>query len=129
MPKEYEKLPSKDLFKKIMCRIHKEQRLLLFKRIVVYFFGLAGSIVAFVPAFQMVKTGFFDSGFTRFFSLLFSDFNIVMAHWQNFALALLEAIPVMSIIIFSVIIVVFLESLKFLARDIKVVFYLKKLIN
>ena len=120
---------DKGLLEKIMRRIRREQRLLLLKRSIIYLVGLAGSMAAFVPTFRMVKTGLIESGFIQFFSLLFSDLNIVMAHWQNFALALLESLPVMDIIVFAVVIVVFLESLKFLAKDMKIVFHQRKLIN
>jgi len=112
-----------------MRRIHKEQQLLFIKRSIIYFVGLVGSMAAFIPTFRMIKTGFVESGFIQFFSLLFSDLNIVMAHWQNFSLALLESLPVMNIIVFAIVIVVFLESLKFLAKEMELVFHQRKLIN
>ena len=120
---------NKDLLGNIMRRIHKEQQLLFIKRSIIYFVGLVGSMAAFIPTFRMIKTGFVESGFIQFFSLLFSDLNIVMAHWQNFSLALLESLPVMNIIVFAIVIVVFLESLKFLAKEMELVFHQRKLIN
>jgi len=131
MHKDWEKLfnylktpePAEGLFEKITQRIRKEQRLLIIKRrLALFSIGVVGSAAAFIPVFRMVQSGFTESGFTEFFSLIFSDLGPVTAHWQNFVLALLESLPVMSIAAFLGIIFIFIESLKFLTRDIKVVF-------
>jgi len=129
MRKDYEKLfshlkspePPDGLFEKIMLRLHKERQLLTLKRrLTIFSVGLIGSAVAFIPAFKMVQAGFIESGFMDFFSLLFSDTGIVMAYWQNFALSLLETLPVLSLMALLATVLVFLESLKLLARDIKI---------
>ena len=127
MDKDYEKLfsqfqtpePPAGLFDKIMKRIHRKQRLLIFKRLALFSIGVIGSGAAFVPVFQMVQSGLNESGFIKFFLLLFSDLELVMANWQNFGLALLESLPVMSIVAFLALIFVFVESLKFLTQNVK----------
>ncbi len=112
--------PPIGLFEKIMNRIHKEERLLVIKRrIVIFSIGLVGSLSGFIPAFKMARIGFIESGFFQFSSLIFSDFSIVMAYWQSFAAALLETLPIMSIIVLLGILFVFLESLKYLTKNIK----------
>lgn len=138
MRKDYEKLlthfqsaePPDDLFDKIMSRINLERRLLVIKRrFVIFSIGLVGSIVAFIPVFRMVQTGFNESGFVEFFSLIFSDSGVVISYWQNFTLTLLESLPVMSIAVFLATVFVFLGSLKFLVQDIKIIFNPAQTVN
>lgn len=128
MSKNYQKKfispePPAGLLEKIIYRIHEERRLLNFKRRIIFFsVGLIGSIVALIPSFRALKGGLVESGFIKFLSLLFSDFGVVMTCWQNFALALLESLPTINIIVFLVVIFIFFGSLKFLVRDIKIIF-------
>jgi len=111
--------PADGLFDKILQRIRKEQRLSIFRRqLALFSIGVVGSSVALIPAFQMVQSELVASGFVEFFSLLFSDLGLVMAHWQNFVFALLESLPVMSIVAFLAVIFIFIESLKFLTHNI-----------
>ncbi len=117
------------ILERIMVRIHAEQRFLTFKRrLAIFSFGLIGSGIAFIPTFKMVQAGFAESGFLQFFSLFFSDFGIVAVYWQSFTMSLLETLPVMSLAIFLAVIFIFLESLRFLARDIKFIFSPRTLI-
>ncbi len=112
--------PPKDLFGKIMSRIHREQRLGMIKqRIVIFSVGALASLAAIFPAFQILKTELAANGFFTFSSLLFSDFAVVSAYWQNFALSLLEALPVMGLIAVLAAVLAFLGSLRFLTKDIK----------
>ena len=136
MRKDYEKLfthlkkvePVPELFGQIMDRIHKEQNLAVIQRRFIFFsMGLAISIAAFIPAFKMVRAGFIESGFAEYFLLLFSDSEIIAVHWQDYVLSLLESLPVMSLIIFSAVTLLFLESLKLLAKDITTILSSKKL--
>ena len=138
MRKDYEKLfsrleplkPPEELFGKIMERIHRQERLAaLRKRLIIFSIGLAGSLAAFVPALRLMQQSLAESGFAQFFSLIFSDFGIVLTYWQNFALTLLESLPALSIAVFLVTIFVFLESLKFLVRDTKAIFTITQTTN
>lgn len=138
MRKDYEKLfthlkplePPEGLFEKITHHIREEQRLLTMKRrLVIFSIGIMGSLAAFIPVFKVVQTGFAESGFMQFFSLLFSDFGIVVSYWQNFAMSLLETLPITSLMMLLATVLVFLESLKLLIKDIKIIFTSKQLIN
>lgn len=131
MYKDYEKLfarfaqpePPENLFNKVMRRIRQEQRLSALKRrFAIFSFVMVCCIAAFIPTFKMAQTEFSESQFLQFLSLIFSDFGIVISQWQSFVLVLLESLPVVSIIALLSIIFTLLVSLKFLARDIKVVF-------
>jgi ABC-type spermidine/putrescine transport system permease subunit I len=108
------------LLDKILARIHGEKRLLGVKRrLAVFSIGAAGSAAAFIPVFKMAQLEISNSGFLQFFSLLFSDFGAVAVYWHSFTLSLLETLPAMSLAVFLAITLLFLESLKFLAKDIK----------
>lgn len=122
--------PPKGLFNKIMARIQEERRLLTIKRqLAIFSLGVAGSAIAFIPAFKMLQTGLYESGFLQFFSLIFSDFGTVISYWQNFVMSLLETLPIINLAILLTIIFVFMGSLKFLVKDIKIIFTSTKLAN
>ena len=138
MSKNYEKLfthlvppkPSAGLFEKIMHRIREEQQLLTIKRrLAVFSVSLIVSASAFIPVLKMVQKELYESGFLQFLSLAFSDFGIIATYWQNFTMSLLETIPAISLTILLITILIFLESLKFLARDIKLIFASRRLTN
>jgi hypothetical protein len=134
MPQDYQKLfsyistqePSQELLGKIMSRIEGERKMVAIKRkIIVFSVGLAGSILALVPAFKMVWDGISSSGFAQFLSLLFTDSEVVMAYWQSFAMTLLESLPMFSIILFLVIVFTLLGSARFLSKNIKIIHNLR----
>ncbi len=113
-----------------MWRIRKEERLMALKKRVVFFsIIMGGSIIAFIPALGAVQAEISQSGFLQFLSLIFSDFEIIINYWQSFVISLLETIPAISIAIFLAVIFVFLESLKFLARDIKIIYGLQQIFS
>jgi len=131
MNKYYEKIftnlkspkPPENLFNKVMSRIRQEKNLLTVKRrMAVFSAGLISSAVAIIASFRVVESEMIKSGFIQFASLIFSDMGTVLSNWQNFVLALLESLPVVSIAVFLLTIFAFLQSLKFLARDSKVFF-------
>lgn len=130
MRKDFEKLfthfvslePPENLLPQIMKRIHHEQQTVFKWRLAFFAVMLIGSAAAAVPAFQMAKSALAESGFTQFLSLLFFDVGSVMVYWDSFAVALLESFPIISITIFLAVIFAFLESIKFVTRDIRSVF-------
>jgi hypothetical protein len=122
--------PPIGLFEKVMDRISKERRILIIKRrIIVFSIVFVGSLFAFFPTLKMVSVELSSSGFNQFFSLIFSDFTVVMRYWQSFTLTLLETLPVISLVLFLTILLVFLESLKSLVKNIKMISKLNQLIT
>ncbi|HBH46479.1 MAG: hypothetical protein A2445_03975 [Candidatus Jacksonbacteria bacterium RIFOXYC2_FULL_44_29] len=114
--------PPAGLLGKVMNRIYQAKRLQNIKRRVFVFSMITlGSVLAFISSAKMLHSGLTQSGFTQFFSLLFSDFQIVITNWQNYSLSLLETLPIMSLILFVGITLIFLEALKFLIRDLKLI--------
>lgn len=115
--------PPIGLFEKIISRIHRERRILTIKRrIIIFSVGLVGSLAAFFPALKMVSAELSSSGFNQFFSLIFSDFTVVMRYWQSFVMTLLETLPVMSLMVLLAVIFILLESSKYLAKNVKAIF-------
>ena len=118
------------LFAKVLRRIYKEQRFLIFKqRLILISLSLISFLIVFIPTFQIMQRGFFESGFTNFFLLIFSDFGSALTNWKNFTFVLLESFPVMNITIFLVAIFIFLASLRLLSKKtwISINFYNQKL--
>ncbi|MFA6593785.1 MAG: hypothetical protein WCT16_00860 [Candidatus Buchananbacteria bacterium] len=127
MPQELEKIfvsyrspePSEELLDKITLRLKREQAKRAKRRLAVFSLTLAASLTAFFPVCQFVWRDVSQSGFMDFVSLLFSDSALVLAYWQNFVLALLEVLPVISLALFLIVSAVFMESLKLLVKNIK----------
>ena len=118
------KNPPAGLFKKIMLRISREADLAAMKRrFALFALLLASSVAALIPSFKFAETEFSRSGFADFFSLIFSNSREVLAALPSYALALLESLPVLGSAIFLAAIFLFLQSLKYFARDFKTVFY------
>lgn len=113
--------PPKGLLEKIMKRIHREERLLVLRRIIIFSAMLIGSVAAFVPSFKTLSADLSQSGFLRFFSLIFSDFSSIRMYWQSFTMILLETLPVVSVVIFLAVLLAFLESIKHLTKDVKTI--------
>lgn len=131
MRKDYERLfthltppePPIGLFETVMGRIRHEQRLsLVRRRIFIFSVILLVSLPASIFSFQMLQTGLAKSGFSTFLSLLLSDSSEVMVFWQSFVLALLESLPALSIALFLAAALTFLESVKILVQNIKIIF-------
>jgi ABC-type phosphate/phosphonate transport system permease subunit len=110
--------PPKGLLEKILKRIHREERFFIIRRLGIFSVTLLGSIIAFIPVLKMLLSDFAKSGFFNFFSLAFSDFSTVASYWQNFTVILLETLPIISLVLFLAVILVFLQSVKSLTKNI-----------
>jgi len=111
--------PPAGLLQKIMKRIHREERILVLRRVIIFSTTLLASAIGLFPAFNMLASDFSQSGFFRFLSLTFSDFSVVTAYWQSFAMILLQSLPALSLALFLAIILTFLQSIKSLTKDVK----------
>jgi hypothetical protein len=121
---------SGELYNKVLQRINRERELLTIKRrLVIFSVSLAVSLVAFFPVINLVRAGFAESGFLQFFKLIFSDFEVIKMYWQNFVLILLESLPISGIIMLLITLLIFIESLNILARDLRVFLQRNKLLN
>jgi ABC-type spermidine/putrescine transport system permease subunit I len=115
--------PPIGLFEKILKRIHREERFLVLRHAAIFSAMLVGSLAAFIPVVRMLLSDAKQSGFLRFFSLIFSDFSTVTTYWQSFSMALLQTLPVISIVALLAVLLVFLQSLKSLSKDLKFIYH------
>ena len=113
--------PPKGLLEKVLKRIHREERILVLRRIFIFSVTLAGSLIGLIPSFKMLLSDFSRSGFINFFSLMFSDFSTVATYWQNFMMILLESLPAVSLALFLSNLLIFLQSAKSLTKNIKII--------
>jgi len=120
-------MENEELFVKIMKRIRKEQRFSAIKNACIFSVILVISAAALLPVFNMVKNDFEKTGFIYFVSLLFSDFSVIQAYWQSFSLILLETIPALSIALCMAALLAFLQSIKSLAKNIRIILILNHL--
>lgn len=111
--KESNKLDlPKGLRSNILLSIRKEERrrarLYLFVATIVVPSSVFG---AWLSASLMVQE-FLSSSFYTYLSLLFSDTDIVLAYWQQFALSLAESIPLIGVTVFLIALAALLVSLR-----------------
>lgn len=121
MDTNYEEIePPAYLFKKIISRIEKEERLLALKRrIFAFFAGLSGLIATLIYTLKLTQDNIAKSGFGEYFSLLFSDSAVLAHYWYNFFSTLLESFPVVESIILLAIILIIMQVFKHLAQDFR----------
>ena len=106
-----------DLLKKIVKQIYKEQHMRARRHIAFVYTGLASLISILSMAFYWMQASFINSGCMQLLSLIFSDFRIVAADWQDFSIAVLESLPILTIAIFLGIMFAVLQLLAYMAKD------------
>ncbi len=90
--------PRADLYDRIINRINREEKIAILKRrLILQSSGLLLSFLVFIPLALRLYSDIVKSGLVQFFSLLLSDFNIVMINIGDYAMALLESAPIISL--------------------------------
>lgn len=115
--------PPAELLDKILICVREEKLFFAKKQIFIFSFAALAATGIFVSSAGIFKAEFFQAGFLNFFSLLFSDFSVMVDSWQDFGLALLESLPAMSIIIFLSAALVIFWSLKHIFQAMKIFSY------
>ncbi|MDP2708709.1 MAG: hypothetical protein Q8O93_01480 [bacterium] len=91
-------IPKADLYDRIINRINREQELAdLKKRLILQSAGFFITLPAFLFLGWKLLADLADSGIMRYLSLLSSDFNIIMANLEDYALGLLESAPALRL--------------------------------
>ena len=134
--KDYEKLfknlyslePPERLYQAILARIEVEKIRAARIRVGLLGFVALISVVAVVPIFQYIVREFAQSGFYQYASLLISDSGVLIAHWKEFMLSLVESTPILGATIFLSIIFVLLSSLRLAIKNIRIAFLSSQLI-
>lgn len=104
--------PSKELRKNILLQIVKEEGRRAKNYLLASFATAAASIVGFIFAAQYVTQAISQTSFYRYFSLLFSDSDIVLSYWRQFTLSLVESLPFFAVTLVLVAIVVLMVSIR-----------------
>ncbi len=109
MRRDYEKLftnlepkePPMGLFDRIILAIKREQKLQHTKRLLFGFLSLLlVSLIATPISGAMLISQVESSGISYFISTAISDLGTFFALWQDFSLAILESLPVGSVMVF-----------------------------
>jgi len=95
--------PPVGLFDRIIFAIKKEQKLQNTRKLLFSFFSLL--ILSFITiplSWSLLVQQINSSGISYFVSTAFSDLSIFAIFWQDFSLAILESLPVIGIIAFTI---------------------------
>lgn len=110
MEKKLEKLfknieslsPEESLRDRILSRIEEERIRLSKRRLFWARTGLLGSVMGIILAAYAVSESFLGSDFWTILTLAFSDMQIVLSHFGDFASSLAETLPVLDIVLFTI---------------------------
>lgn len=130
MRKDYEKLfknldyiePPQFLLGDILAQIEFRKRKAARLRLALFGSFVLASLIALFPAIQYFIAEISQSGFYQYLSLLFSDWNLAIAYWNDLLMSLAEALPVLAIASVLSAIFVFLSSLRLAINQIKFAF-------
>lgn len=111
--------PPADLGQKIIDRLKLEEAKNLRRRLIIDCFLFIVSAIILLLLLRLLALTFTKSAIGIFLNLLFTDAAIFFKYWQNFILAILEALPVIEIIVFLGVLWLFLKSLQIFIRTIK----------
>jgi|SRR3989338_7348292 len=118
---------SSNLLVKIMSKLDLEsQKISLKRRLFVFGLFTLATAVALVPAIKLVISRLNTSGFSAFFSLLFSDFSLILRDWQAFFASLLEAFPIMSFVVLLISLLLFIQALKLFIKNLNLILTYKQ---
>lgn len=134
MRKDYEKLfshlkpaePPAGLFDRIILGIQREQELQHTRRLALGFLSfLVISFVAIPFSSTILVDQVNSSGILYFVSVAASDPGISFAFWQDISLAILESLPIMGIVMFTINMILVLFTIRlFLYRKRLLLTYL-----
>jgi hypothetical protein len=95
--------PPSGLFERIISAIKREQEMRKSRRLLFAFFVLLiVSIVAIPLSGTVLVIQIKNSGIFYFISTAFGDFGVTIRLWKDFALAILESLPVLELISFGI---------------------------
>lgn len=77
------------------------------------------SFIALFPAVINIFNQLQTSGFSNYFSLIFTDAGIMAIYWKQFLLSLAESLPLFGLTIFIFILLIMFISFKFALKDFK----------
>jgi hypothetical protein len=106
---------SENIWRKIITRDKKMTQIKLWA---FSFFGLI-SLAGLVPALKVLTSDLTQSGFSEYFSLIFSDTGVILSSWKELFFSLAESLPIVSITATLLLLFVCFLSLRYLMKQIK----------
>lgn len=85
--------PSLKLESFILAKIERERNKIIREKKALAWAGILGSAMAAIYAVSIFGQEILQSDFWSIISLAFSDINIVLSNWNDYALSLLETFP------------------------------------
>jgi len=123
--------PPSDLKTRILQQIEQEKQLSSLKRKLIFNAGiLILSWAGLVWAAREFLSAAGSSGFLTMFRLAFSDFRVITDNFADYALSLVESLPIVSMaIVAALILPVLLSFLKFVTSiyDIRRIYKVEKI--
>jgi uncharacterized membrane protein len=104
--------PPEGLLEAVFARIELAKVRAARLRLAVSSVVASVALAALYPALRFAAQEFSASGFSDYLSLILSDTSALAAHWQEFALSLVESIPVFSITLALGTIILLLGAIK-----------------
>lgn len=119
--------PSSGLFERIILAIKREQELRHTRKLLAGFLCLLVVSLVATPFFGVVLVSQIkSSGIVYFISTAFSNADVFFSLWQDFGLAILESLPIMTIVAFAISVGMILFTLRlFLYKKRLLLDYLK----
>jgi hypothetical protein len=115
--------PPSGLFDRIILAIKREQQLEKTKRLLFGFLLLFFiSLIATPFSYRMLVSQAKNSGTFYFISTAVSDFEIFLAFWKDFSLAILEVLPVTEIMFFSICLGISIFTLRLFVKNKNLIF-------
>lgn len=108
------------LFDSVMDKVAAESKASkVRKNLIIFSTASICSLFATIAMTMVAQSDFSQSGFWQYFSLIFSDFGLMVDFWQNYIFSLLGAFPATSIILLLGSLLIFVESLAAVIKNIK----------
>ena len=111
-----ESAPS-GLYRAVILHLASEQKRVGKKKFALAGLALLVSIGAAVSAVLVLAGSLSESGFWKFVSLAFSDGDMMLTYWRQFAMSLLESFSAPEFIVSLICVFAALLSLRFLMKN------------
>jgi len=106
---------SDDILRVILKKERKNTNIKLWAYSIIGLF----SFVGLISAFNSLLFGFIKSGFYQYLMAAFSS-NRAISYWKEIILSITESIPMTNLTFFLVLVFIFILSLHFIARNIRI---------
>jgi hypothetical protein len=114
--------PPKGLHEKILMEIERKKIRSARIRLGFWLVAFSGLFVFLVPITQNIFYKISQSGFSKYLSLILSDWDVLFTYWKEFMLSIIESMPLFEITAVLSIVFILLVLLKLVLKNIKVAF-------